>query len=118
MIVVFALALMVVPLVVLYVCENAAKKGGGPLADPARMPVLDGMTLIPPMVPMVMPMALVGAEPADPESVFADSRDAERCATESRLVRRLLDGELDRARYHAEMAALAVDAGEADGGDR
>jgi hypothetical protein len=42
--------------------------------------------------------------------VFTDPRDAERCATESRLVRELLDGTLDRARYHAEMSALAAGA--------
>ena len=42
------------------------------------------------------------------EPVFADPGDADRCATESRLARELLDGTLDRSRYHAEMAALAA----------
>lgn len=91
MLLVLAMALMVAPLVVLFFCEQAAKKGRGPLAEPDRMPVLSA----PPA-------------PAPPsELVFSGARDAEGCAAESRLVRGLLDGTLDRARYHTEMAALA-----------
>lgn len=97
MLLVLAMALMVAPLVVLFVCEQAAKRGRGPLAEPDRMPVLSA-----PSVPAVV------SAPAPPsELVFSGARDAEGCAAESRLVRGLLDGTLDRARYHTEMAALA-----------
>jgi hypothetical protein len=92
MIAILAMALMLAPMVVLWVCELAAKNGRGPLAEPNRMPVLDGA---------------VGPAPT-PSPVFTDPGDAERCATEGRLVRELLDGTLDRTRYHAEMAALAA----------
>lgn len=97
MLMLLAMALMLAPMVALFVCERAAKRGRGPLAAPDRMPVLDG--------PVVSAPAQQLRPPAGP--VFTDPRDAERCATESRLVRGLLDGTLDRVRDHTETAALA-----------
>ncbi|GAA0913608.1 hypothetical protein GCM10009557_87290 [Virgisporangium ochraceum] len=99
MLMLMAMALMVTPMVVLFVCERAAKRGRGPLAQPDRMPVLDGRivsTSIPEQ-PLV---------PAGP--VFTGPGDTEGCAAESRLVRGLLAGTIDRTRYHREMAALAA----------
>ena len=84
------LALVVVPLVVLYICETAANKGVGPLADPTQMPVFDGIIMMPTMLPMVVSMASMTNEPANTEPVSGDPRDAEQCAAESRLVRRFL----------------------------
>ena len=95
--VVLASVLMLVPVVVVSIYEEAGKRGYGPLAEKTPTRVLDGSTVSKPV-----------AAPAAP--VFTDPRDAERCATESRLVRELLDGTLERARYHAEMAALAAGA--------
>lgn len=88
MIVVLAFVFMIMPLVVEFICEQAAKRGRGPLAEPA--------------------CTTVETSAAGP--VFTDPRDAERCAAESRLVCELLDGRLDRPRYQAEMAALAAGA--------
>jgi hypothetical protein len=96
MLLLLAMALMLAPMVALFVCERAAKKGRGPLAAPDRMPVLDGQIVSAPV-----------RQPPSTEPVSTDPRDVERCAAESRLVRGLLDGTLDRARYRSEMAALA-----------
>jgi hypothetical protein len=106
MIIFSAMVLMLLPLVVLYVCERAAKMGRGPLADPARMTVLDGQ-IVPESTP---PPTTARENPVSTtaELVFADPRDTERCAAESRLVRELLAGTLDRGRYQTEMAALAA----------
>jgi hypothetical protein len=110
MIIVFAMVLMMVPLVVLYVCEQAAKNGRGPLAEPGRMTVLDGQ-VVPAPATAPVPARPVPAGPATPDPVFTDPGDTGRCAAESRLVRQLLAGTLERPRYHAEMAALAAGTG-------
>lgn len=99
MIFIVALVLMAAPLVVLYVCERAAEKGRGPMADPARMVVLDGVVVSAPPAPPAS---------AIPGPLFTDPGDDESCAAESGLVRGLLDGTLARERYHAEMAVLAA----------
>ncbi|GAA1039730.1 hypothetical protein GCM10009557_59180 [Virgisporangium ochraceum] len=85
--VVLAIVLMLVPVGVVYCYEQAGKRGYGPLAEHPRPTVSAPMPTTP---------------------VFTDPRDAERCAVESRLVRQLLDGTLDRAGYRAGMAGLAA----------
>jgi hypothetical protein len=95
--VVLTVVLMLVPVVVVCIYEEAGKRGYGPLAEHPRAAV-PVRSVIPKPAPA----------PAGPR--FTDPRDAERCAVESRLVRQLLDGTLDRARYHAEMAGLAAGA--------
>jgi hypothetical protein len=99
MLVLVAMALMLTPMVVLFVCERAARRGRGPLAQPDRMPVLDGRIVSPSGTEQPL-------RPTGP--VFTGPGDTEGCAAESRLVRGLLDGTLDRTRYHREMAALAA----------
>jgi hypothetical protein len=98
------------PVVVEYICEQAAKRSRGPLTEPARTTVLDGLDALTPASAEETPRPTAD-EPESPVAgpVFTDPRDAEQCAAESRLVRELLDGTPDRPRYQAEMAALAAD---------
>jgi hypothetical protein len=94
------LALLLAPLALVYVFEQMAKAGKGPLAEPDRMIVLDG-TITPAPAPVA---ALVDLGPA----AAAHPLDAERCAAESRLVAALIAGELDRVGYQERMAELAA----------
>jgi hypothetical protein len=104
MIVVLAFVSLIMPLAVEYICDRMAKRRAGPQAGSAHPTVLDGWIVPTPATAEDLP------ESAAEAVVFADAGDAARCATESRLARGLLDGRLDRTRYHAAMAALAAGA--------
>jgi hypothetical protein len=99
MFVAVALVLLLVPLAALYVFERMACSGRGPLAESDRAVVLDGF-----IVPMAGYVPLLGPAAATPDP----SLDAERCATESRIVASLMAGDLDCAKYQQRMAALAA----------
>lgn len=101
MYVVLAFALLLIPMGTLFLLERLARDGKGPLADPARMILLDG-TIVPALAPFAPPFAAGMPEAVRPVD------DDEACSAESRLVAALLGGDLNRAEYQERMADLAA----------
>lgn len=98
--VVLALALLLVPLAILFVFERTGPTGKEPRAEPDGK-VAFGGTVVPMgghVGALVDPWPAASPHPADTES----------CAAERRLVAALIAGELDRTRYQEQMAKFAA----------